>query len=121
MLAFAIIVIVLILLACVGYMSGRWEQTDQRTGPIEWFLASASSQPVQTCIADEEDRERIRAIAIKALDEALEEQIKYLFMVWMKDDRAQPDRARVGVVAAIKAHQQARKLAETWMPPICSN
>lgn len=113
----AITIILLILLACVGYMSGRWE--DDESG--SWFLLSAKSQTVPPCVADEEARERIRGITLQALDEALEEQIKFLFMVWMKDDRGQPDRARVGVSQAVRAHQHARKLAEEWMPPICQN
>ena len=71
------------------------------------------------CVADEETRERIRNIMIDALDEALHDQIKFLFQVWMKDERGQPDRARVGARAAIKAHQSARKSALEWMPPVC--
>lgn len=84
-------------------------------------LASETSTPVELPLCmDDETRERIRAIMIEALDEALHDQIKTLFQVWLKDDRGQPDRAKVGVRAAIKAHQGARRGALEWMPPPCS-
>lgn len=109
MLIFAIVVIVLILLACVGYLSGRWEEANAQQGPI-----------TDICIIDDEARERVRNIMIDAVDEALHDQIKVLFQVWMKDDRGQPDRARVGARAAIRAHQAARKGALEWTPPTCN-
>lgn len=118
MLTVAIVVIVLILLACVGYISGRWEDREEGYG-LGWLLSSASSEPI-TCVADEDTRERIRVIMIDSLDEALHDQIKYLFQIWMKDERGQPDRAKVGARAAIKAHQAARKGALEWMPPVCN-
>lgn len=94
-----------------------------RDSPVMPFLLqSAESQIVKTelCIVDEETRERIRNIMMDALDEALHDQIKTLFIVMLKDERGQPDRAKVGVRQAIKAHQQARQGALDWMPPICS-
>jgi hypothetical protein len=112
---------VLLLLAWAGYKN--WETVEQKQGLLEWTLESASSQPaeVTVCVPDEDTRERIRVIMMDSLDEALHDQVKFLFQVWMKDDRGQPDRARVGARAAIRAHQAARKAALEWMPPICSN
>jgi len=115
--AFIICVLVLLLLACFG--SRYWETEEQRSGVLDFMLASAESQP-ELCVADEASRERIRAIMVDALDDALKDQIMHLFEIWMKDDRGQPDRAKVGVRAAIKAHQGARKAALEWMPQICS-
>ena len=121
MLSIAIAVTVLMLLAFVGYLSGRWND-EEKTGLIEYFLAGASSQPIpeELCVADEESKERIRGMVLESLDDALKEQFKHLFEVWMRDERGQPGRAKVGVIGAIRAHQSARKNTIEWDPKFCS-
>jgi hypothetical protein len=114
---FIIVVVVLLLLACIGYFTGNWNE-DESARP-GYGLASAQSQIV-VCV-DAATREKVRAIALDALDDALKEHIRHMFEVWMKDDRGQPERARNGVNNGITAYAKASKSAAEWMPPMCPN
>jgi len=78
----------------------------------------AQQPPPEQCLTEDE-RERVRAIMIEALDDALHAQIKTLFGVWMKDEHGQPNRAAVGTRQAVYAYQQARKSAVNWKPLEC--
>jgi hypothetical protein len=51
--------------------------------------------------------ERLTTLDREAVDEAYRTQIVHLFLVWMKDDRAQPQRAMVGLRNARKAYVDA--------------
>jgi hypothetical protein len=99
----AIVVIIIILLACVGYLSGRWE----------------AEAKVQVDCMDPTERERIRDLVLKGIDDGLQEQIRHLFETWMKDLSDQPRRAMVGTNNAVNAHVRARKQAVTWDPVGC--
>jgi len=69
---------------------------------------------------DSTERERVRDIALKAIDRGLEEAVQTLFSVWTKDPESeQPKRAQVGVTNALNAHNRARKLTLAWAPPSC--
>jgi len=103
MLTVAIVVIIIILLACVGYLSGRWE----------------AEAKVQVDCMDPTERERIRDLVLKGIDQGLEGQIQLLFEVWVKDLNDQPRRAMVGTNNAVNAHVRARKQAIEWNPPDC--
>jgi hypothetical protein len=105
-------------LALVG--RDYWQSEPSEDGPLGYMLSSASSQPVTLPVCmNEADRERIRSVMLDALDDALKDQVMHLFAIWMKDDRGQPDRAKVGTQNAIRAYQSARKSAEDWMPANC--
>lgn len=88
----------------------------------EFMLASESSRPAELstsmCI-DAETRETIRALMLEGLDTAFKEHIVRMFEVWMRDERGQPDRAKVGVRQGIKAYMGARQGALDWLPPEC--
>lgn len=71
------------------------------------------------CIADEAERERIRAILLDAMDRAFKDQLMHLYETWMKDDRGQPERATIGAQRALKAYLHARAGAMKYNPPIC--
>jgi hypothetical protein len=102
----AIVVIIIILLACVGYLSGRWEAEAK----VPW-----------DCV-DPTERERVRDIALGGIDEGLKQAMTHLFEVWQRDPNTeQPKRAQVGTSNAINAHNRARKLALSWDPPSCQN
>jgi hypothetical protein len=103
MLTVAIVVILIILLACVGYLSGRWE----------------AEAKVQVDCMDPTERERIRDLVLKGIDDGLRGQIQLLFEVWVKDLSDQPRRAMVGTNNAVNAHVRARKQAIEWDPPSC--
>jgi hypothetical protein len=115
---FIIVVIVLLLLACVGYFTGNWNE-DEAARP-GYQVAAAESQMVDLgpCM-DEATRERMRAVMLEALDDALKEHVKRVFEVWLRDERGQPDRARTGVRQGIKAWLGAHRGALEWMPPTC--
>jgi hypothetical protein len=84
---------------------------------IGFEMASAQSTPV--ICADPAIRETVRAIMSDALDTALKNHVVHMFEVWMKDDRGQPDRARVGVTNGVAAYLRASKSVATWAPPDC--
>lgn len=70
---------------------------------------------------DPTERERVREISLKAIDEGLETAVAHLYTVWQKDpDQDQPARARVGMTNALNAHNRARKFAIEWSPPGCT-
>lgn len=85
MLTVAIVVIIIILLACVGYLSGRWE---------------AEAQPYQLSKFEP----RLLELERVAIDDAFKQKITSLWTVWMSDDRGQPGRAINGAVQARKAY-----------------
>jgi hypothetical protein len=71
------------------------------------------------CVNSDEDRERIRAIAIEAFDRALQEHISHLFDIFLKDQSEQPKRARTGFDIGLNAYLRARSDAQNWNPPLC--
>lgn len=78
----------------------------------------AASPQTQVC-ASPEDRDRIRAIELKAFDDAFHEHITKLFSIWVHDPGEQPKRARAGNDTAIKAYLHARKMTLDWAPSPC--
>jgi hypothetical protein len=89
----------------------------QQLPNIGFEMASAESTPV--ICSDPTTRETVRAIMSEALDTALKNHVVHMFEVWMKDDRGQPDRARVGVTNGVAAYLRASKSVATWAPPDC--
>ena len=69
---------------------------------------------------DATERERVRDISLKAIDDGLAAAVVHLYSIWQKDpDHEQPKRAQVGIANAINAHARARKFALAWSPPTC--
>lgn len=68
---------------------------------------------------DARDREHLKTLALKALDDAFELQLAHLYEVWLRDLRGQPERAQNGVTRAIKAWQEARRNVERYRPLEC--
>jgi len=84
------------------------------------FEREAISKVAYDC-TDPTERERIREIALKGIDDGLQNAISHLFDVWQKDPQtSQPQRAQVGTTNAINAHIRARQHTLAWSPPICS-
>jgi len=100
-----IVLVILFALALLGYLSGRWE----------------AEAKVQVDCMDPTERERIRDLVLKGIDDGLQGQIQLLFEVWVKDLSDQPRRAMVGTNNAVNAHVRARKQAVMWDPPLCAN
>lgn len=84
------------------------------------FEREAASKVAYDCV-DPTERERIRDIALRGIDEGLLKAMTHLFDIWQKDPQHdQPARAQVGTTNAINAHNRARKFALAWSPPTCS-
>ena len=104
LLTIVIVLIVMFALAITGYLSGRWE---------------AQAKVAYDC-TDATERERIRELALKGIDDGLQQAMRHLFDVWQKDPNTeQPKRAQVGTTNAVNAHIRARKLILAWAPPTC--
>ena len=87
---------------------------------LAFFEREAVSKVAYDCIEPTE-RERIRDIALKGIDDGLQKAMTHLFDIWQKDPQHdQPARAQVGTTNAINAHNRARKFALDWQPPSCS-
>ena len=72
----------------------------------------------QNCM-DDVAREKVRAILLDGLDQALKQHLVTLFGIWMKDVQDQPGRAKHGLQLGIGAYVQARASALRWSPPNC--
>jgi hypothetical protein len=91
MLALAIIIIVLILTAFIGYLSGRWDVEAQSLPP-----ATLSKYERQLIDLDRQ-----------AISMAYRDQIRDLFRIWGKDGHDQPRRAVTGSRQARRMFDQA--------------
>jgi len=86
---------------------------------LSFFEREAASKVPYDC-TDPTERERIREIALKGIDDGLQNAISHLFDIWQKDPQtSQPQRAQVGTTNAINAHIRARQHTLAWSPPIC--
>lgn len=87
-----------------------------------WDRAAATYKPgvAISCINRAEDRERLKSLAIQALDEAFRNQIEHLYVVWMRDSRGQPQRAQLGTSNAITAWVEVRQAMAKFEPPLCA-
>lgn len=93
MLTVALIVIIIILLACVGYLSGRWEAEAQTVPPSKFD-------------------KRIAELDREAIDLAYKEKIQALFNTWLSDPSEQPSRAVKGAQNARRAYIGAMQAIE---------
>jgi hypothetical protein len=97
MLTVAILIIILILVACVGYWTGRWDAD----------VAAAEPAPVPSQYGD-----RLLALDREAIERAYSSQVQQLFATWMKDSTGQPNRALVGINNARRAFTQSMTAIE---------
>ena len=83
------------------------------------FEREAEGKVSYDCVLPTE-RERIRELAFKGIDDGFTQAVAHLYSVWQKDpDTDQPKRAQVGMTNAVNAHARARKFAVEWNPPTC--
>ena len=86
---------------------------------LSFFEREAASKVPYDCV-DPTERERIREIALKGIDDGLQNAMTHLFDIWQKDpNTSQPQRAQVGTTNAVNAHVRARAHAMAWAPPTC--
>jgi hypothetical protein len=83
------------------------------------IYSQSDAEPAKPVCVSDEDRVLIRRQVLSAVDDALHDHMKALFLGWIKDPRDQPNRASAGLQAAIVAYQRARADALKWSPPNC--
>jgi hypothetical protein len=83
------------------------------------IYSQSDAQPVKPVCVTDEDRVNIRKLVLSAVDDALHDHMKALFLSWIKDPRDQPGRASAGIQAAIVHYQRARADALKWSPASC--
>ena len=83
------------------------------------YSQSHGQQPLKPVCVTDEDRVNIRKLVLSAVDDALHDHMKALFLSWIKDPRDQPGRASAGIQAAIVHYQRARADALKWNPDSC--
>jgi hypothetical protein len=99
------------------------------SGPTQdtYRVASESTRTVQLTppsdiipvCGNKELRERVRALMLAGLDDALKDRIHSLFDVWLRDETGQPGRASRGAHQSISAYVRARDSLEKWDLPEC--
>ena len=99
-----IVCLAILLVAIIGFASGRWE---------------AEGQPIIEC-ADPGVRDALKSTIHKALDRSFEERTIKLFAVWLSDEQDQPRRFLTGMRLSVRGYINARNFVETWDPPPCS-
>jgi hypothetical protein len=115
MLTVCIVIVLLFALALFGWWSGRWKNDENNAHVYD--MASAETRP-ELCM-DRDTRERVRAIMMEALDQALKTKVEELFAVWLRDATGQPARAKRGMEGALLAYYGAHREAIKFDPPEC--
>jgi hypothetical protein len=83
------------------------------------LLERAEGRVPFDCV-DVTERERVRELALKGVDDGFVNAMEHLFDIWVKDPNTeQPKRAQVGTGNAVNAHIRARVLILGWAPPTC--
>jgi hypothetical protein len=83
------------------------------------IYSQSTAQPLKPACVTDEDRVHIRAQVLAAVDDAFKDNIKHLFIGWIKDTHGQPQRASAGLQSSIVAYQRARADALKWSPAAC--
>jgi hypothetical protein len=89
---------------------------------VYWFtpaFGQTQPKPLINFCASVEDREIVRTILQRSVDNGLQDQVTHLFEQWMRDSTDQPRRAVNGSQTAIIAYIRARKFVVGWNPPVC--
>ena len=105
---FIIVLAVLLLLALIGWTTGRWDE------------AQGQGLAVIRC-ANPIARDRLRATVQEALDVAFEDRVKHLFEIWMRDESDQPRRFLTGARITLSGYINARSIVTEWNPPPCES
>lgn len=80
--------------------------------------ASPQTDDVTYCLNTDE-RERVRALLMDAIDAEFKEYTMNAFGNMIKDPVDQPARAIAGIKPAVIAYAKGRRAVMSWTPPIC--
>jgi hypothetical protein len=97
-----ICLIVLFILALIGWLSGGWDESS------DGFVTASADEPL---IASKYD-DRIIELDKEAVDNAYVAQVQHLIATWFRDDTGQPTRALKGVGQARKAYIDMQRAIE---------
>jgi hypothetical protein len=100
---FIIVVVVILLLAFIGWLSGGWD-----VGSDEYFRLASAEESLTTSKYDD----RLIALEKEAADNAYRSQVEHLFAVWLRDSTGQPARATTGARHARKAYIDVMRAVE---------
>jgi hypothetical protein len=82
------------------------------------FETHSQSEGKINCM-NEEDREKILRMSLRAIDQAFQHHVNNLFSNWVLDAVQQPTRAQKGMQNGIRAWLRAQEDAKNWAPPAC--
>ena len=82
-------------------------------------ISTEAGAQIKVDCADDETREKIRALILTGIDQALINQVAKLFEVWMREAGEPPKRALTGADLATNAYLRARANSLKWNPPLC--
>ena len=83
-------------------------------------LLADDAQPQPISCIDPAMKDKVRAVLLDGLDDALKSRMEHLFEIWMREpDNQQPSRAAVGIRQAIRAYVNSRTFMLQWNPPAC--
>jgi hypothetical protein len=83
------------------------------------MLTETSQGETKVVCMQEEDRDHILRMSLRAVDQGFQHHVNNLFSNWVLDQAQQPARAQKGMQNGIKARLQAQKDAKAWTPPVC--
>lgn len=82
-------------------------------------IIPAQEQQRHSACVSTEDRDRIRKLTDASIEAAFQDQVMHLFLVWMRDEAGQPQRAQKGMDIAIHGYIGSRALVTAWNPLVC--
>jgi hypothetical protein len=99
------IMLALIIMALVGLIVRQTTDVQQ-----------LAAEPSQQCMSSEAT-DRVRVLMLEAVEQAFKDHIMHLFDIWLKDNAAEPVRARKGIRLGVSAYARSRESALRWQPP----
>jgi hypothetical protein len=83
------------------------------------LIATGAHAQIRVPCADSQMQEKVRAVILEGIDQALMNQTAKVFEIWMRDQSNQPKRALTGMDVAVSAYIRSRENAMQWRPPLC--
>jgi hypothetical protein len=87
------------------------------------LLAAANDKAIgatdHECVKSAEEIERIRSLALEAIDQALKIHIAQLYGIGLHDSADAPRRSNAGIKNGLRVYHRARADIMAWNPPVC--
>jgi hypothetical protein len=82
-------------------------------------IATAAAPPPKSCVQDQQQEDRIRAMMADSLDVAFRDHVAHLFDIWVKSQAEMPERAVTGANIGVNAYVRAQRALSNWKPQRC--